>query len=79
MEKRALIAVAIAFVILLVYQYLFVKPSPHKIQKQPTVEEKTLPPAPQQPPVVVTRRNGIILCRLFEQRSDLDTLRAQKI
>jgi YidC/Oxa1 family membrane protein insertase len=59
MEKRALIAVAIAFAILLVYQYLFVKPSPHRIQKQPKVEEKTLPPAPQPPPVVVTRTKRV--------------------
>jgi YidC/Oxa1 family membrane protein insertase len=47
MEKRALIAVAIAFVILLGYQYFFIKASPQKVQNQPSVEEKAVPAVPQ--------------------------------
>jgi len=43
MEKRALIAVAISFIILLVYQYFFIKPVPQEIQKQPVVTEKEKP------------------------------------
>lgn len=43
MEKRALIAVAISFIILLAYQYLFIKPLPQEIQNQPAVTEKEKP------------------------------------
>jgi len=43
MEKRALIAVAIAFAILLAYQYFFIKPVPQKDQNQPKVQEKAAP------------------------------------
>ena len=43
MEKRALIAVAISFLILLVYQYFFVSPAPQKAGQQPKVEEQAKP------------------------------------
>jgi YidC/Oxa1 family membrane protein insertase len=59
MEKRALIAVAVAFAILVVYQYFFVKPAPHNIQKQPPVEQKKLPPAPQASPAVVSQTKRV--------------------
>ena len=42
MEKRALIAVAIAFAILLVYQYFFMPPQPQRVQKSQKIEEKTV-------------------------------------
>jgi YidC/Oxa1 family membrane protein insertase len=51
MEKRALIAVAIAFAILLGYQYFFMKTEPQKILQQPKAEEKTAPPVSQPTPV----------------------------
>lgn len=50
MEKRALIAVAIAFAILLVYQYFFMPQTPLKVQTQPKVEEKAVPSEPQPSP-----------------------------
>jgi YidC/Oxa1 family membrane protein insertase len=53
MEKRALIAVAIAFLILLGYQYIIVKTEPPKVQVQSTVEEKVVPSAPQPPSVAL--------------------------
>ncbi len=53
MEKRALIAVAIAFLILLGYQYVIIKTEPQKVQQQPTVEEKAVPSAPQPSPATV--------------------------
>jgi len=43
MEKRALLAVALAFTIFFLYQYLFIKPEPQKVQKQAKVEEKEKP------------------------------------
>ncbi len=61
MEKRALIAVAIAFAILLVYQYLFIKPVPQKIQKQPQVEERgsALTPVTQPAPSAVSQTKSV--------------------
>ena len=63
MEKRALLAVALAFAILLAYQFFFVKPEPQKPQKQPaaTEEQKTAPaevrpsPAPAAPPATASK------------------------
>ncbi len=45
MEKRALIALAISFVILLIFQFLFVKPAPQKVDQQPkaTEEQQSMP------------------------------------
>ncbi|MBE0426343.1 MAG: membrane protein insertase YidC [Nitrospirae bacterium] len=43
MEKRVLIALALTFIILIVYQVLFVKPPPQDVQKQPKLEEKEKP------------------------------------
>jgi YidC/Oxa1 family membrane protein insertase len=59
MEKRALIAVALAFVILLGYQYFFIKPVPQpvtqKVEKQTKAEGKeTSAPAETQPSPVTT-------------------------
>jgi len=51
MEKRALIAVALAFAILFLYQYLFMKPEPPKVQNHPIAEEKEQTPATQPSPV----------------------------
>ena len=56
MEKRALVAVAISFAILLIYQYFFVKPvPPQKVQNPQVVEQKSEPAtaAPQVPPIKV--------------------------
>lgn len=47
MEKRALFAVALAFVILLLYQYFFVGPQPQQVQKPAKVEKKEEPKAPE--------------------------------
>lgn len=43
MEKRALIAIALAFIILILYQYVFLKPTPQQIQKKAPVEKKEEP------------------------------------
>lgn len=43
MEKRALIAVAISFLILFIYQYFFIKPEPHQVQKKTEVVKKREP------------------------------------
>lgn len=66
MEKRALIAVALAFAILLVYQYFFIKPEPQKTPKQPAVAEKEKPvtgePQPAltiPPPVIESKTKSI--------------------
>ncbi|MEW6067908.1 MAG: membrane protein insertase YidC [Nitrospirota bacterium] len=61
MEKRALLAVAISFVILFLYQYLFLKPEPQKIQKQAAIEEIEKQPAPVKTPepVIVKKHKGI--------------------
>jgi len=55
MEKRALIALALSFVILLIYQFLFVKPVPQKVPQQPKAVEQAnpesaLPEASSAPP-----------------------------
>src|SRR4030042_5163419 len=46
MEKRALIAVAISFVILFIYQYFFIKPEPQQVQKKTEIVKKG-EPAPE--------------------------------
>lgn len=53
MEKRAVLAVALAFIILFLYQYFFIKPEPQKVQKQAKVEKKEEPKPvkPAEPPV----------------------------
>jgi YidC/Oxa1 family membrane protein insertase len=48
MEKRVLIALTLAFVILIAYQFLFIKPQPQNTQKQPKLEEKEKP-VPEEP------------------------------
>jgi len=48
MEKRTLIAIGLAFIIILLYQYLFTKPEPQKVQRKPVVEKKE-EPAPVKP------------------------------
>ncbi|MEW6571533.1 MAG: membrane protein insertase YidC [Nitrospirota bacterium] len=49
MEKRALIAIALAFIILLVYQFFFVKPEPQKVPKSLETERKAPLPPPIKP------------------------------
>jgi YidC/Oxa1 family membrane protein insertase len=65
MEKRALIALGLSFVILLIYQFLFVKPDPQKVSQQPNAveQEKTVSPpeastAPP-PPAVITQKQKV--------------------
>lgn len=48
MEKRALIAVALSFIILFLYQHFFIKPQPQQIQKKAEVAKKE-EPAPIKP------------------------------
>jgi len=43
MEKRALLAVALAFAVLFLYQYFVVGPQPEQIKKQPKMEKKETP------------------------------------
>ncbi len=52
MEKRALIAVALSFLILFAYQYFFVKPEPQpqQVQKPSGTEQKPLEPASEVQP-----------------------------
>ncbi len=52
MEKRTLIALGLSFAILMIYQFLFVKPEPQKVPQQPkTVEqEKSGAPLPESSP-----------------------------
>ncbi len=53
MEKRTLIAIAIAFAIIFAYQFFytkFFKPEPQKIQKQAQVEEQEKPPTTVETP-----------------------------
>lgn len=52
MEKRALIAVAISFAILLAYQFFFLKTEPVNVQQQPKTEEmeKSVSPAHEPTP-----------------------------
>ncbi len=61
MEKRALIAVAISFVILLAYQYFFTPPAPPKVQQQPKVEEQAAqtPAEAKATPLAVTPAKNI--------------------
>ena len=53
MEKRALIAVAISFVILFLYQYFFIKPEPRQIPKkvEAVKKEEPVPVKPIELPV----------------------------
>jgi YidC/Oxa1 family membrane protein insertase len=48
MEKRTLIAIVLAFIILFLYQQFFVKPQPEKLKKQAPLEKKEQP-APAKP------------------------------
>jgi len=48
MEKRALIAIALSFLLLFLYQYFFIKPEPPQIQKKAEVVKKE-EPAPVKP------------------------------
>jgi YidC/Oxa1 family membrane protein insertase len=48
MEKRALIAIALSFLLLFLYQYFFIKPEPGQIQKKSEVAKKE-EPAPAKP------------------------------
>ncbi len=61
MEKRTLLALGLAFIVLLAYQYLFVKPAPQQVQNPAKVEEKEkpAPAAPQEPVVTVPRAQPV--------------------
>jgi YidC/Oxa1 family membrane protein insertase len=48
MEKRALLALGLSFVILLVYQFLFVPPDPQKSSQQPKAVEQQQAALPQE-------------------------------
>lgn len=54
MEKRALLAVALAFAVLLIYQFIFIKPEPRKIPQQVVEEKQTTEETkvPEPPPVL---------------------------
>jgi YidC/Oxa1 family membrane protein insertase len=53
MEKRTLLAIALAFAILFIYQYFFIKPQPRKAQMPVKAEEKEkpLPKEPSETPI----------------------------
>ena len=57
MEKRALLAVALAFAVLLIYQYFFITPEPQKVQNPAQVEEKqeSSPAQPSVPLPAITK------------------------
>ncbi|MDI6890518.1 MAG: membrane protein insertase YidC [Thermodesulfovibrionales bacterium] len=48
MEKRALLAIALTFIVLFLYQYFFIKPEPRQVQEKERVEKKE-EPAPVKP------------------------------
>jgi YidC/Oxa1 family membrane protein insertase len=56
MEKRALIAIALAFVILFLYQQFFSKPQPQKSGKQVEVEKKKEPAPAKAVEVIVPKK-----------------------
>jgi len=58
MEKRTLIAIVLAFLILFLSQYLFFKPQPEKVQKKPQVVKKEAPASvtPLAPPAVPQKK-----------------------
>jgi len=78
MEKRALIALGLSFAILMIYQFLFVKPEPQKIpQQSKTVEqEKSVPPlsesSPSEPSSAVMAQKQKILSEEKEVRVDTE-------
>jgi YidC/Oxa1 family membrane protein insertase len=73
MEKRALLAVALAFVIILVYQYLFIKPEPQKVQKPPKVTETEKPvPAESSATAIMTPETKSVPSEEREIRVDTD-------
>ncbi|MEW6162484.1 MAG: membrane protein insertase YidC [Nitrospirota bacterium] len=53
MEKRALLAIALTFIVLFLYQYFFIKPEPRQVQKKERVEKKeeSVPVKPVELPV----------------------------
>jgi len=61
MEKRALLAVALAFAILLAYQYFFIKPEPQRPQVKLAETEKEKPvPAEAKPALVPTPQAAVV-------------------
>jgi len=58
MEKRALIAVALAFAVLLIYQFIFIKPEPQKIPQQSAGEKQAPEEAKVTPPLVVEKKTA---------------------
>src|SRR3990170_5098123 len=58
MEKRALIAVALAFVILFLYQQFFFEPQPQKVKKHAEVEKKEEPASAKAVEVIVPQKGA---------------------
>src|SRR3989304_555806 len=56
MEKRALIAVAFAFVILFLYQQFFFEAQPQKVKKHAEVEKKEEPASAKAVEVIVPKK-----------------------
>src|SRR4030066_1533241 len=56
MEKRALIAVALAFVILFLYQQFFFEAQPQKVKKHAEVEKKEEPTSAKAVEVIVPKK-----------------------
>lgn len=56
MEKRALIAVALAFIILFLYQQFFFRPQPQQISKKAEVTKKVEPPPAKPVELPVTKK-----------------------
>jgi len=75
MEKRALIAVALAFFILLAYQYFFIKPEPQKIQEPAKVEEK--PVAAEQQPSPVAEKPAAAVSKAKSVPSEEQEIRVE--
>jgi YidC/Oxa1 family membrane protein insertase len=59
MEKRALLAIALSFIILFLYQYFFIKPQPQKVKKEAKIEKKE-EPQPVKPLVEIPAATKII-------------------
>ena len=67
MEKRALIAVAFAFVILFLYQQFFLEPQPQKVEKHAEVEKKEEPASTKAVEVIVPKKAAKANRRDYEE------------
>lgn len=71
MEKKTLLAIALAFAVLLLYQYFFIKPEPQKVRKQAKVEEKEKS-IPKEPSEITIPKTKIISSEEKEIRVETD-------